>query len=306
MSTSKPVSVLFTGYAHVHFLCFRPLYERLLHLPGVEVWVSGGLRTTADQGYLYDAAAMYTPFGIPPQRILPVEALQRRRFDVLFSANKRLIPPSEQIPTRVMIFQGLSFRNRGGRPENLTYTDFLVIGPYMRRKFSEAGLMAADDPRLISIGFPKTDPLCTGSLDRQALLRRYGFDGTRPVLLYAPTGQEHNSLETMGQEVIHRLTASGTYDLLIKPHDPRPIRLSTALKPWRLWKGRIPEWCASWTSFPCCFWPMYSSQTPRPWPTSMPCWTGRSFTWMYQSSSRPHGTSGRSLTWRPGGGVVGW
>jgi len=61
MSTSKPVSVLFTGYAHVHFLCFRPLYERLLHLPGVEVWVSGGLRTTADQGYLYDAAAMYTP-----------------------------------------------------------------------------------------------------------------------------------------------------------------------------------------------------------------------------------------------------
>jgi len=65
MSTSKPVSVLFTGYAHVHFLCFRPLYERLLHLPGVEVWVSGGLRTTADQGYLYDAAAMYTPLRHP-------------------------------------------------------------------------------------------------------------------------------------------------------------------------------------------------------------------------------------------------
>jgi hypothetical protein len=39
------------------------------------------------------------------------------------------------------------------------------------------------------------------------------------VLLYAPTGQKHNSLETVGEEVIRRLRATGRYDILIKLHD---------------------------------------------------------------------------------------
>jgi CDP-glycerol glycerophosphotransferase (TagB/SpsB family) len=71
----------------------------------------------------------------------------------------------------------------------------------------------------VPIGFPKVDRLVDGSLDRAAIRRRLGLSGRRPVLLYAPTGQRGNSLETLGEEVIHRLRGSGRYDIIIKLHD---------------------------------------------------------------------------------------
>ncbi|MDJ0705717.1 MAG: CDP-glycerol glycerophosphotransferase family protein [Leptolyngbyaceae cyanobacterium MO_188.B28] len=219
MLTIQPITVLFTGYAPVHFLCFRPLYEQLVRLAGVKVYVSGGLRTQAATGYHYDGAGMYAPFPIPPEQILSVDEIQNRRFDVLFSANKRIILPPENVGVKIQIFHGVSFRNRGVRVENLVYDFFFLIGPYMQRKFVETGLLTADDPRGVPIGFPKTDPLLMRDFDRKAMLSKYGFDGKRPILLYAPTGQADNSLEIMGKEIIQRLATTDQYDLLIKPHD---------------------------------------------------------------------------------------
>jgi CDP-glycerol glycerophosphotransferase (TagB/SpsB family) len=69
------------------------------------------------------------------------------------------------------------------------------------------------------MGFPKTDRLLNGSLDRKQILGEHGLAGDRPVILYAPTGQKHNSLETMGEEVIARLAQTGKYALIVKPHD---------------------------------------------------------------------------------------
>lgn len=219
MKKNKTTTVLFTGYAPVHFLCFRPIFEELRRHRDVELFLSGGLRTAAEEGYHYDGQAMYSPFGIPEELILPVEAIQDRHFDVLFSANKKILAPPDNYDTRVQIFHGVSFRNRGVRPENLIYTVFFLTGPYMRQKCIESGLVAEGDPRLVPIGFPKTDPLVAGGLDRDALLAQYGFDGTRPVLLYAPSGEAHNSLESMGKEVIDRLSATDRYDLIVKMHD---------------------------------------------------------------------------------------
>ena len=82
--------VLFTGYAPVHFLCFKPLYEALVRTPGVEVQLSGGTRSKSAQapgGYLYDADEMYNRFGLPEGTVLPVAALTNAEYDVMFSAN---------------------------------------------------------------------------------------------------------------------------------------------------------------------------------------------------------------------------
>ena len=58
--------ILFTGYAPVHFVCFRPLFDQLSLDPDVEVLVSGGLRSTDEAGQLHqDAAAMYASFDLP-------------------------------------------------------------------------------------------------------------------------------------------------------------------------------------------------------------------------------------------------
>ncbi|MEA2157472.1 MAG: hypothetical protein QOE11_3612 [Solirubrobacteraceae bacterium] len=211
--------ILFTGYAPVHFACFRPLYQALLAQPGVDVAVSGGLRSRAadDLPWSYDADAMYRPFKLSSASILTVEQIERREFDVLFCANTKPIRPASH-GRAIQIFHGLSFRNRSLRARNLEYDHCFTVGPYMMRRLAELG-PGADDRTLVPIGFPKTDRLLDGSIDRDAIRRSLGFDGSRPVLLYAPTGAHDNSLETMGEELLARLAEQDRYDVLVKPHD---------------------------------------------------------------------------------------
>ncbi|MCG8543165.1 MAG: CDP-glycerol glycerophosphotransferase family protein [Alphaproteobacteria bacterium] len=211
--------VLFTGYAPVHFLCARPLYERLDEIASVDVYVSGGLRTKRNGDYAYDGPAMYEPLGVPTEQILPVSSLPGTPFDVVLSANKRLLTRREDVGCQIQIFHGVSFRNRGVREENLVYDRFFVVGPYMQRLFEDTGMLDRGDERAVPVGFPKTDPLVDDTLDRDALLARHGFDGSRPVILYAPTGGAHNSLETMGEAMLRVLSAADRYDILVKPHD---------------------------------------------------------------------------------------
>jgi CDP-Glycerol:Poly(glycerophosphate) glycerophosphotransferase len=213
------MKVLFTGYAPVHFVCFQPLFARLRQVPCVDVFVSGGLRSKTPEGErLHDAEAMYAPFGLPSESVLTVEQIQEMDFDVLFCSNTKKIEPRTYAQS-IEIFHGMSFRNKAVREENTGNDRYFVLGPYMLRRFREFGFFGEPDPRAVEVGFPKTDRLLDGSLDRGAILRSYGFTGDRPVILYAPTGAKHNSLETMGGDLIRLLSATGEYDLLVKPHD---------------------------------------------------------------------------------------
>jgi len=215
------VRILFTGYAPVHFLCFKPLYEHLVRIPGIEVHLSGGTRSKspyAPGGYLYDHDAMYRQIELPEGSVLPVASLAKAEYDVMFSANTRRIEP-RRVGKRIQIFHGMSFRNRAIRPETEGADHYFLLGPYMKRGFEAAGILAPDDQRAVEVGFPKTDRLLDGSLDRAEMLARHGITGERPVVLYAPTGERHNSLETMGEELIAKLGAEDRYDLLVKLHD---------------------------------------------------------------------------------------
>lgn len=210
--------ILFAGYAPVHFVCFRPIYEGLKRLPDVTVYFSGGRGGADGESPVLTAEQLYRPFRIPPDRILPVEEIRRRTFDLVFCAHVSGFFPRED-RARIQLFHGLSFRNMALRRDVLVYDYLFVTGPYMMRAFHDHQLLRRSDPRLVPIGFPKTDRLVDGSLNRQAILERLGLSGRRPVILYAPTGQKHNSLDTVGEEVLHRLRDANRYDLLIKLHD---------------------------------------------------------------------------------------
>jgi len=119
----------------------------------------------------------------------------------------------------VQIFHGVSFRNRAIRPENMGWDYYFLIGPYMRRRFENAGFLTPGDPRALDIGFMKTDVFFDQTIEKSAAQKALGFDGSRPVLLLAPTGQRHNAMETMGLDVVEQLVATDRYDLLIKLHD---------------------------------------------------------------------------------------
>ena len=213
------VRVLFTGYAPVHFVCFQPLFERLGALPGVDAHVSGGLRSKTPEGEVrYDTDGLYEPFELSPDSVLTVDEIREMDFDMLFCANTKRIEP-RSFERSIEIFHGMSFRNKAIREENTGNDRYFVLGPYMMRRFREFGFFKARDPRAVEVGFPKTDRLLEGSLDRGAILRTYGFSGERPVILYAPTGAKQNSLETMGEDLLRLLSATAQYDLLVKPHD---------------------------------------------------------------------------------------
>jgi hypothetical protein len=215
--------VLFTGYAHVHFVCFRPLFDRLVSRPDVEVYLSGGLRGLRDLNEdpdveALDTAALYAPFDVSGATVLPVARIAGMAFDYLFAGNTRMIRP-RAVDTAVQIFHGLSFRNKAVRSAQLGADYFFLVGPYMKRRFVAAGLLAPDDPRAIEIGFPKTDALVDGRQTAASARARLGLRSDRPVVLYAPTGQRQNSLETMGEEVLARLDAGDRFTIVVKPHD---------------------------------------------------------------------------------------
>ena len=232
MTNSPTTSVLFSGYAPVHFVCFRPLFEMLKRAPGVEVFVSGGLRTKSDDQTNYDLSGLYDPLGIDSSHRLSVDEIRDREFDCLFAANTKMIAP-KHVNKRVQIFHGVSFRNKAVRSENAGADHYFIVGPYMRRAFASTGIIPEGDTRACEIGFMKTDRLLNGELDRRKTLASHGLSGDRPVIVYAPTGQKHNSLETMGEEVIKRIAATNAFDVIIKPHDhpKNPINWPERLLP---------------------------------------------------------------------------
>lgn len=227
--------MIFAGYAPVHFVCFRPLYERLRKLEGVEVFLSGGRAAGAEGAPVLTAAELYASFDVDRERVIELDEMRAQSFDITFCAHVSGYFPHDDLE-RVQLFHGVSFRNMAVRRDVLVYDRLFLVGPYMRRLFTESQLLRDRDPKLVNIGFPKLDRLVDGSLDRMRVLRDFGFTGDRPVLLYAPTGQRDNSLEHTGEAVLERLRRTGRYDILIKLHDhPRdrgtdwPSRLAPML-----------------------------------------------------------------------------
>lgn len=213
-----PARVVFAGYAPVHFVCFQPIYERLRGVEGIEVWLSGGRQASPEGGPALTAAQLYATFDVRRDRVIELDEMRRRTFDITFCAHVSGYFPKEDLE-RVQLFHGVSFRNMAVRRDVLVYDRLFLVGPYMRRLFTEKELLRERDPRLVNVGFPKLDRLVDGTLDRAAILRRLGLAGDRPVVLYAPTGQKDNSLDHTGEAVLERLRRTGKYDILIKLHD---------------------------------------------------------------------------------------
>jgi hypothetical protein len=211
--------ILFTGYAPVHFVCFKPLYDALVNEPDIEIFVSGGIRSRDVNGERqHDTTAMYDSFGLTPQTVVDVADVGDLDVDILFCSNTKPIKP-HSFGLCIEMFHGLSFRNRAVRSERDAYDRYFILGPYQHRRLLQRDVIHHDESKGIPIGFPKTDQLLDGTLSRESTLAEMGLSGDRPVVLYAPTGAHHNSLETFGEDLVRRMGASTEYDFLVKPHD---------------------------------------------------------------------------------------
>lgn len=210
--------LLFAGYAPVHFVCFQPIYRSLARHPDIRIELSGGREPDENGIGALTARDLYQPFDVPADAVIELSEMEKCSYDIVFCAHiSGFFPKADR--KRVQVFHGLSFRNMAVRRDVMAYDHLFVAGPYMQRSFIDSKLYRQDDARLVQTGFVKTDRLVDGTLDRSAILRQLGIAGDRPIILYAPTGQKHNSVETTGPEVIRRLRATGKYDILIKLHD---------------------------------------------------------------------------------------
>ncbi len=225
MRKDKRRRILFCGYAPVHFVCFKPIKERLSRIKSLDIYYSAAQPPKQEEAPpIRGIETVFRSFRIPRERILTVEQMKRESFDMFIcSFVSGVFPRSDQV--RVHLFHGVSFRNMAVRRDILIYDYLFNVGSYQTRLFQENQLIRKGDPRMVPIGFPKLDKMLDGSLDRSNILRRIGLSGRRPIILYAPTGQRNNSLEIMGEEVISRLQKTRKYDLLIKTHDHPRDRL---------------------------------------------------------------------------------
>jgi hypothetical protein len=221
MDGSRPRRILFSGYAPVHVLCCLPVYQRLSGDPRIEFWLSGGFKRIdeEEEDTVYDLNGFYDAFPVDRRRVIPIERAREEDFDVLVSAHgsASLFPRSAR--QTVQIFHGVSFKNLLVREKYLQYHHLCLPGRYHAELYRRKGLVRPGVGQCLVTGFPKADPLVSGTPDRDALRRRYGVDPGRPTILYAPTGSRQNSLETMGLDVIRRIRDDGRWNLLIKLHD---------------------------------------------------------------------------------------
>ena len=210
--------ILFSGYAPVHVLCFMPVYEHLRKDPQIEVFFSGGFWRVRDDPTL-EIDGFYDPFPVDPGHVMPVEQSREEDFDVFVCAHlsDRLFPRSAR--RKVQIYHGVSFKNLSVREKALKYDLLCLPGRYHAELYRSEGLVRPDGPTCLVSGFPKTDPLRSTDLDRDAILSRMGLDPGRRTILFAPTWEKNNALETMGREVVEAIAGSGSWNLLIKPHD---------------------------------------------------------------------------------------
>lgn len=211
--------ILFTGYAPCHFLSCFPAYRRLAEDPRVEFWLSGGFRRQAGDAVSFSIEGFYDRFPVDPARVIPFDQAQKEDFDVHVSAH--LSPPLSPRSAKksVQLFHGVSFKNMLVREQYLTFSFICLAGRYHAEVYRKKGYIRSDGGRCLVTGFAKVDPLVDGSLDRAATLKKIGVDPLRPTVLYAPTGSRHNSMETMGPQVIGAIRAADRWNLLVKPHD---------------------------------------------------------------------------------------
>ena len=211
--------ILFTGYAPIHFVCFLPVYKRLAADPGVEIFLSGGFKHGKGDDVTFIQEGFYDPFPVDKERVLPIEQIKEEDFDVLVSSHlsDTLFPRSAK--KTVQIFHGVSFKNLAVREKALRYDYLCLPGEYHARLYRENGFIREESSKCILTGVAKVDPLAGGELDRSSTLKAIGLDPSLPTLLFAPTGEHHNALDTMGVEVIEAISKEGKWNLMIKPHD---------------------------------------------------------------------------------------
>lgn len=202
--------ILFFAKVPMNYALFRPVHELLARDASLEFVFTGKYQGEKDP------ALVYRGFDLLGGRLLRNSFARFLKFDVYVSPDFRL--SGRRCRTKVHMFHGFSIRNFAIQERARDFDKLFLIGPYMRRRFVETGILAADDPRIEEVGMPKLDALVQGKYDRTQVLQELGLDPGKKTVLFAPTWIQGGCLDIQGHEIVRAL-AKLPYNVIVKLHD---------------------------------------------------------------------------------------
>jgi len=205
-----PKSLLFFAKSPMNYVLFEPVHERLAGNSSLSIYFTGKFHGQADPRRIYQG------FDLRGARLVRNAMARFRSWDIYLSPDYRLT--GKRAKLKIHMFHGVSLRNFAISDRALEYDRLFLIGPYMKRRFIDSGIIKPDDPRLVDVGMPKLDALVNGDFDRDRILLDLGLDPARKTVLFAPTWIRGGCLDAQGEAIIQTL---GRLDVntIIKLHD---------------------------------------------------------------------------------------
>jgi GT2 family glycosyltransferase len=231
-----PRRVLFEAASPLSLAVFQPIYDRLRRDERIQFWF-----TVTDESW--DADRIFKRAGIH-DRILTRSAVRWRKFHAYINTDFWNMTWLPRRARRLHLFHGVAGKYDLDAPTMIapvvaTFDRLMFANLDRLHRYAEAGLVDPDSPRAALIGYPKTDCLVDGSLDRAAIMDSLGLDRQKPTVLYAPTWSPHSSLNLMGEAILKAL-AHLDVNVLVKLHD-RSLAPSDRGSGGIDWRARITQ-----------------------------------------------------------------
>lgn len=207
--------ILFEAASPMSFAIYRPIYERLRQDRRLEFWFTAN-------GEAWQPQEVFASVGITEHVITPAAA-KWMKVEAYINSDLWDMTWLRRQTRRIHLFHGVAGKYGLDCPVDLApaisgFDSLMFVNTDRRRRYLEGGFVPDDPVKAALVGYPKVDCLVNGSLNRGAILGNLGMDSAVPVVIYAPTWSPHSSLNSMGEEIVERLTAEGV-QVLVKLHD---------------------------------------------------------------------------------------
>jgi hypothetical protein len=206
----SPARILFFAKIPMNYALFQPVHERLARDARLRFFFTGKYQGGKDP------ARVYRSYDLLGGELVRNAFARWLKYDVYVSPDYRLA--GRRCRIKVHMFHGFSIRNFAIQERARDFDKLFLIGPYMKRRFLESGILAEDDPRIEEVGMPKLDALVNGAYDRARILLSQGLDPALPTIVFAPTWIRGGCLDVQGHAIVSEL-ARLPYNVVIKLHD---------------------------------------------------------------------------------------
>ena len=121
---------------------------------------------------------------------------------------------------RIQVFHGVAGKYGFDAPTRhmRPWDRIFFINRRRLQNFVKSGAIEANSPAIRLVGMPKADAVVDGTYSRATVLSDLGLDPALPVVLYAPTWSPASSLNSLGVDLLRRLTAL-PINVIVKLHD---------------------------------------------------------------------------------------